>query len=201
MAHAEREAVIERIVTLYETRGRRAYDESVDQVAHAVQAAGLAERAGAAPPLIVAALLHDVGHLLENQAGPREHDAFHERLGARFLTTWFPPAVVAPVALHVAAKRYLVATDPGYAGLLSPASVRSLALQGGPMSRADVERFEGSPHADAAVRLRRWDEGAKIAGLAVPPLASFTALIRGVMHERAGQGLDAGLNPGMFSGT
>lgn len=176
--------MVQRILTLYETRGVRLYDGAVDQVAHALQAAVLAERAGAAEALVVAALLHDVGHLLEEAGASADADAFHERLGARFLTAWFPPAVVAPVALHVAAKRYLVATDPTYAAQLSAASQRSLALQGGALSREEVARFESLPHADAAVRLRRWDDGAKVAGLTLPPFAAFTAMLRDVMTVR-----------------
>ena len=89
------------------------------------------------------------------------------------------------MALHVDAKRYLVATDPSYAARLSDTSRRSLALQGGPFSRTEAQRFESSPHADAAIRLRRWDDAAKVAGLALPPLRSFSDLIRSQMDATA----------------
>lgn len=181
MAHTplpQPDAVVERIVALYESRGRRSYDGAVDQLDHGLQAAVLAERAGASPALVLAALLHDIGHLLEDGVA-RGADGLHERLDARLLNAWFPQAVVAPVALHVDAKRYLVATDPSYAARLSEASVRSLSLQGGPFSRTEIQRFESSPHAEAALRLRRWDDAAKVAGAAVPSLRCFSGLMRG----------------------
>jgi gamma-butyrobetaine dioxygenase len=185
IGHPHRDAVIEQIIGLYETRGRRSYDGPVDQIEHGLQAALLAQRAGAASALVVAALLHDVGHLLEEGEG-RRGDGFHERLGARYLGAWFPPTVVTPVAQHVDAKRYLVTVDPTYAARLSASSQRSLSLQGGPMSRAEARRFESSPHAEAAIRLRRWDDAAKVAGVAAPPLTSFRDVMRGLVSaERA----------------
>ena len=107
----------------------------------------------------------------------RRVDAHHEALGARWLAQHFGPAVVAPGALHVAAKRYLCAVDPHYLSRLSPASVESLALQGGPMDRAEVEAFDALPYAADAVRLRRWDDEAKIVGWSVPLLDHYRAVL------------------------
>src|SRR5215469_8285650 len=117
---------VERVMELFATRGTAQYGrESVSQTAHALQAATLAEGEGAAPALVAAALLHDVGHLLAKRRDPGEDDR-HEEIGWGFLKATFGPAVAEPVRLHVPAKRYLCAVEPGYFDILSPASVRSL---------------------------------------------------------------------------
>ena len=148
---------------------RRMYDEAVTELDHALQAAALARADGAPDHLVAAALLHDVGHLVSDDNATLDEDLtddfHHERVGARYLTRWFGPEVTAPVALHVAAKRYLCAVEPGYLDALSPSSVRSLGLQGGPMTASEVEAFEQRLHRAAAVQVRRWDDRAKIAGL------------------------------------
>ncbi|WP_425309709.1 HD domain-containing protein [Ammonicoccus fulvus] len=146
---------------LWSDRGNERYDEVVSQSEHALQCAALAEADGAGPELQIAALLHDVAHLWESEEEFRDTDLVHEVVGARWLTEWFGNAVAAPVALHVAAKRYLVAVEPEYADTLSPASVHSLKLQGGPMNQEEVARFEANKHHADAVRLRRWDDLAK----------------------------------------
>ena len=157
-------------------RGRLYGGEQVTQLAHALQCAAAAEREGAPASLVVAALLHDVGHLVHD-LGPRPAargiDDRHEEGGAEWLRRRFVSAVSEPVRLHVAAKRYLCAVEPGYFGTLSPASVRSLALQGGRYDVAGAADFNAQPHAEDAVRLRRWDEAAKEAGLETPDLAHF----------------------------
>ena len=168
---------IEQILALLRRGASADYDsDQVTQLAHALQCATLAEEAGAASSLVVAALLHDVGHLVHH-LGPdvarRGIDDRHEVRGRDFLGKWFTEDVTGPVRLHVDAKRYLCATDADYFSLLSPASVRSLALQGGPFPTALAEGFIGLPHAKAAVQLRRWDEGAKIAGRATLDLDHF----------------------------
>lgn len=169
--------LLDRIEVLFTRRGAEQYHgEAVSQAEHALQAAWAAEAAGCGPHLVAAALLHDVGHLLhghgEDCAG-RGVDDRHEELGGRFLARRFGPGVVEPVRLHVSAKRFLSATDPAYRTELSPASVRSLALQGGPMSAAEAEAFAKHPHAADAVALRRFDDAAKVPGLATPPFAHF----------------------------
>ena len=153
--------IIEDIVGRFERRGREAYGEDVSQLEHVLQAAHHAEQAGAAASLVVAALLHDIGHLLEPRrdtgAEPAE-DWEHERLGATHLSRHFGPEVVEPVRLHVAAKRYLCATDPSYVGTLSAASVHSLRLQGGPLRPDRIEALERVPYFPEAVLVRRWDD-------------------------------------------
>lgn len=156
--------------------------EAVSQLDHALQSAALAAREGASDALVVAALLHDLGHLAhpDSDAASRAgRDLRHEQVGARLLARWFPPAVTEPVRLHVQAKR-LLARDPGYAAALSEESVRTLALQGGPFDDTEAAAFRALPFAEDAVRMRRWDDAAKIVGLVVPPLASWAPLLRGV---------------------
>lgn len=170
-------SAVEEIEALFERRGQREYlGEPVSQLEHALQTALLAEQSGASPALITAALLHDVGHLLDDNAddpAKMRHDLAHEATAARWLASAFPDAVTRPVELHVAAKRFLCATDPEYVAKLSPASAASLRLQGGPMSAGEVAAFRADPHAEDAVRLRRWDEQAKVAGMVTPDVAHF----------------------------
>ena len=175
------------VLDLYERLGEDPYDEMVSQLAHALQSAAQAEEAGAADTLVAAALLHDVGHLLDLDrrpgaagAGLLDVDLRHEDTGAAWLRPLFPPEVTAPVALHVRAKRYLCAVDPGYRDQLSEGSVRSLALQGGPMDAEEVARFEALASCEGAVRLRRWDDAAKVVGAPTPALAGYLALLEGV---------------------
>jgi phosphonate degradation associated HDIG domain protein len=177
--------VLTRIVKLFRERGGDRYGgEAVSQTEHALQAAWAAEKAGAPGTLVTAALLHDVGHLLHSlpdDCAERGIDDRHEVLGARWLAMHFRPEVVEPVRLHVPAKRYLCATEKQYFASLSPASVLSLKLQGGPMSPGEVEAFRAGPHAEAAVSLRRWDEAAKVPGLATPPLEHFLSHVRSAL--------------------
>ena len=169
------------ILALMTERGHERYDERVTQVEHAVQCALLAVADGAPDTLVAAALLHDIGHLLnadaERDAGHHGVDLRHEASGAALLRGWFPPEVVAPIALHVRAKRYLVSVDREYAARLSPASQRSLSLQGDALGPVERAAFEALPFADAAVRLRRWDDDAKREGLAVPDVATFAPIL------------------------
>jgi phosphonate degradation associated HDIG domain protein len=162
----------------------RMYDEDVTEVEHALQAAALARADDAPDQLVAAALLHDVGHLVSDDNATLEEslteDFHHERVGARYLARWFGPEVTAPVALHVAAKRYLCATEDDYFEALSASSVRSLRLQGGPMSSAEVETFERRPHHRAATLVRRWDDRAKVADLAVADLSDYRSLLAGL---------------------
>lgn len=170
-------ATADDLLELLRVRGQARYGgEQVSQLAHALQTATLAEREGAGAPLVVAALLHDIGHLvhdLGDDAAARGIDATHEAVGDRFLAPLFDAAVTQPILLHVAAKRYLCAVEPGYFDGLSAASVRSLALQGGAFSPAAADLFVQRPHARDAVRLRRWDDAAKNPEMATPPLAHF----------------------------
>lgn len=165
------------IVKLFRQRGNSRYGgEAVTQLEHALQTATLAEQEGAGDSLVAAALLHDVGHLLHHlpdDAPDHDIDDCHETVAAKWLARFFPPEVVEPVRLHVAAKRYLCTVDPTYQAQLSGPSLQSLQLQGGPMNTEEVASFQSGPHGKAAVRLRRWDETAKVAGLKTPDLEHF----------------------------
>lgn len=157
--------VIAEIEQMIDNKGSDLYgSEAVTQRQHALQCAALAEAENAPASLIAAALLHDIGHLLEHdfEKGLKNNeDRFHENLGESYLKSHFGPEVTEPVRMHVAAKRYLCATDPDYFSKLSPASVHTLRLQGGPMTEEEAEAFIAQPYAKDAVRLRIWDDCGK----------------------------------------
>ncbi|HCH63770.1 MAG TPA: metal-dependent phosphohydrolase [Deltaproteobacteria bacterium] len=157
------------------------YDEEVTELVHGLQCAEFALADGADEATIAAALLHDVGHLLVGDLfpidAPLERDWQHEAVGARYLSRFFGPAVTEPVRLHVAAKRYLVATDAAYAAALSPSSVRSLAVQGGPMSPSEQREFEALPGFASAVRVRRYDDAGKDPNMSTRGFQAFVPLL------------------------
>lgn len=161
-------------------RGHEHYGEVVTQTAHALQTAWAARRAGAGDALVVAALLHDIGHLVDDGAdhsGLPAADRSHEERGADHLARWFGPEITEPVRLHVAAKRYLCAVDDAYAADLSAASVHSLAVQGGPMTPAECAAFAALPHASAATLLRRADDDGKDPGAEAGTLDTYVTLV------------------------
>jgi [1-hydroxy-2-(trimethylamino)ethyl]phosphonate dioxygenase len=172
------------ILAIYEARGAAAYfGERVSMTEHGLQAAHFAQVQGAPEALVVAALLHDIGHLLQETPEALEEwisDAHHEEVGARWLAARFPAEVWEPVRLHVPAKRYLCATDARYLAGLSRASVHTLKLQGGPMSPREVAQFESERFCQQAVRVRHWDDQGKVAGLRTPGLAEYAELIERV---------------------
>jgi gamma-butyrobetaine dioxygenase len=173
---------LERIAMLFEREGAHEYSgEAVSVSVHMLQAGALAEAGSASDHLVAAALLHDVGHLRSVASGRGDH----EESGARWLAHWLPPEVTEPVRLHVAAKRYLCATEPNYAARLSAASALSLVAQGGPMSSAEARAFERLPYAQAALAVRRWDEAAKDADATAPSFDHFHRLLTRVMGARA----------------
>jgi phosphonate degradation associated HDIG domain protein len=166
-----------KVLEFLERRGHSLYGgEAVTQLQHGLQAASLARKEGASSALIAASLLHDIGHLLHDlpdDAPDAGVDDVHEALGADFLDAHFTVDVVEPVRLHVAAKRYLCATDADYFKKLSGPSIQSLALQGGPMAPEEVVAFEKNPYFRDAVRLRLWDEAAKDPDWAGDALSTF----------------------------
>jgi phosphonate degradation associated HDIG domain protein len=169
------------IIRIFKEYGHSEYgSEALSQAEHAFQCAALAAAENAAEPLILAALLHDIGHLLHqlpDDAPEHGLDDFHERLGADFLRKHFPPSVFEPVGLHVEAKRYLCAREAGYFDKLSDPSKLSLKLQGGIMSEVECAAFEQNPFYAEAIRLRKWDEEAKVPGWQVPQAQDYEQML------------------------
>jgi phosphonate degradation associated HDIG domain protein len=175
--------VSKEISDLFEQGGAGAYfGERVTQLQHALQSAHCAVEAQADHELVVAALLHDIGHLLGGD--------FHAEIGVidhdRSCVDWlrargFSPRLIALVSGHVSAKRYLVAAHPGYRERLSEASKRTLALQGGPMNADEVRAFEAGPYFKDLLRMRSWDEQAKEPEAVVPGLDRYLELIEEVL--------------------
>jgi phosphonate degradation associated HDIG domain protein len=168
---------IDDIAELFARRGSEQYSgEPVTQLEHALQTAHLAEQSDADDALVTACLLHDLGHLLNQQGETptlRGIDDTHQYYALPFLRGLLPDAVLDPIKLHVDAKRYLCATDASYHARLSDDSKRSLALQGGPFEAAQAAVFLDQPGARDAVLLRQWDDLAKQPRVSTPPLAHF----------------------------
>jgi phosphonate degradation associated HDIG domain protein len=165
------------ICQIYTLQGHRLYGgEAISQLEHALQCAALAEAANQPDELVVACLLHDIGHLLHNldkSTADRGIDDRHEYRAIPSLRFTFGAAVTEPIRLHVQAKQYLCAIDPTYWAGLSAVSKQSLQLQGGIFSADDARRFIAQPYAPEAVQLRRWDDAAKVPGLETPELSHF----------------------------
>jgi [1-hydroxy-2-(trimethylamino)ethyl]phosphonate dioxygenase len=169
-----------KIFDLMASRGSGRYGLSaVSQIEHALQCAALAQARRLGDEMVLAALFHDLGHLVVggdvNLAGQGIDDK-HEEISARILAKVYGAPVAEPVRLHVAAKRYLCAVDPAYYGKLSEDSRQSLILQGGPMAAEEVAAFDRLEHGKAALALRRIDDEAKVAGLATPGLDAYRAV-------------------------
>lgn len=180
--------IVDDIRELFDRNGGSLYGgEEVTQLEHALQAAMLAEAEGADAPLIVAALLHDIGHLLHDlpEDAPDDGvDDVHEVLAYNWLRGHFGPEVTEPVRLHVDAKRYLCAAEPGYRESLSAASLQSLELQGGVFSAEETRDFERRLFFEEGLRLRRWDDLAKVVGLSTPNLNHFLSYLAIVRQPR-----------------
>lgn len=177
------EAILDEIAEMFATRGHGRYGEGVSQYEHALQAAKLAEESGCGSAMIAAALLHDIGHMVQGEtdsAARRGIDKRHEVVGADWLKHAFGPEVCEPVRLHVDAKRYLCTTKRGYFEQLSDGSRRSLELQGGMMTDEEVDAFEAEDYSAEAVRLRLWDDDAKVIGIDLPPFAHFRPYLEAV---------------------
>jgi phosphonate degradation associated HDIG domain protein len=175
------------VVDLLQRRGHQQYGmEAISQLEHALQCADMAEQAGETPETIVAALLHDLGHLLAAERdGKFEHDTskddLHQYIALPFLRTLFSDAVLEPIRLHVDAKRYLCLVDSGYWAQLSLASKHSLEQQGGVFSEHEAEVFIQQNFAAEAVRLRRYDDLAKVPAKLVPDLSHYAAYLQQVV--------------------
>jgi phosphonate degradation associated HDIG domain protein len=173
--------IIDFILNLFAHRGAEEYmGEAVTMSQHMEQSAACAVADGAPDSLVIAALLHDIGHFIGGhpiEALENGIDNVHEEAGARYLEPFFPASITEPIRLHVAAKRYLCSTDKDYFSQLSDASVNSLKVQGGPMSPAEVEHFEANPYHKQAVQLRLYDDDGKIAGLEIKPVTDYRATL------------------------
>ena len=179
--------IIDEIFDLFETRGSKSYiGEPVTQSEHALQTAHIARESGASDAMIAAALLHDIGHLLHDEdenAADKGTDTKHEATGNEWLSKRFPPEVTEPVRLHVAAKRYLCTKFEERLLDLSPASQQSFALQGGAMSEAEMEAFEGEAFGDDAILLRAWDDVAKTPWIEVPEFETYRRVMENVLDS------------------
>ena len=183
----EPDQFIEQLSQLFaEHSGQDIIEHRLSNAEHMLQSAAAASAAEASDHLVAASLLHDIGHWLHDgpeDAAARGHDDCHEQVAADYLRNYFNEVVIAPIALHVAAKRYLCAVEPEYLNALSPGSVRTLELQGGPMSTPEIAAFEAMSGFEDAVAMRRWDEYGKVPGLEVPGFDAYRSLLRGQMKN------------------
>jgi phosphonate degradation associated HDIG domain protein len=180
--------IVDDIFGVFREYGSEQYlGEQVSMTEHMLQSAHAAQQDGAPPRLVAAALLHDYGHFIHDlPEDSAEHgvDTQHEEVAYRFLAEHFGEEIAEPIRMHVAAKRYLCAVEPSYLAELSPASVHSLELQGGPFAPEEVAEFEASSFADDAVRLRRYDDVGKVPGLETPSLEDFRPVLESVLKRR-----------------
>jgi phosphonate degradation associated HDIG domain protein len=182
------DAFVAELTTLFNRLGALRYGEDVSQLDHAVQTAHHAKLDGAPPAMIAAALLHDVGHMMQKageDAADHGIDTRHEYISAGYLARAFGPEVTEPIRLHVAAKRYRVAVDSAYLERLSKASLQSLVLQGGPMNSAEIAAFLAEPAAQDALRLRGYDEAGKAPEAEVASFESYQDLLRDLIAQAA----------------
>ena len=190
MTDLTRETIVPFLAGIFERNGSEEYlGEPVSMAEHMLQGAVLAERAGASEEVVAAALLHDIGHFTHEfpmDAADRGIDSHHEEAGARVLEKFFPAIVVDCVREHVAAKRYLCATNPDYFARLSPASVHSLNLQGGPMDEAEAGCFAQNPNLKDILRVRVWDDEGKVAGFETPGFDYYEQLLQRVVDRHLG---------------
>ena len=179
---------VEEVFGLFATKGQGTYGENITQLEHALQSAALATERGLSEEMIAACLLHDLGHLVVDvqnaeDADLEQHDDRHEAIGARLLASLFGANIARPVALHVVAKRWRVATDPSYVTSLSSSSKATLIAQGGPLDPAACGRFETTIAFEDAVELRSIDDEAKVPGLEVPGLDTYRPLLEGLIQK------------------
>lgn len=179
------QTIVPFLAGIFERRGGEEYlGEPVTMAQHMLQGAALAERANMPERIIVAALLHDIGHFTSEFGTyhPDDtHDRHHEEAGAEVLEEFFPTVVTDCVRYHVAAKRYLCATKPEYFNRLSAASVHSLNLQGGPMGADEVTEFERNPNLEEIIQVRYLDDAGKHADMQTPDFLHYAPMVQRVV--------------------
>lgn len=172
---------------IFERCGDEEYlGEPVTMAEHMLQGATIAEQNGQDEVIIVGALLHDIGHFTSEFGTfsmEDTEDRYHEEAGAEVLSQFFPSVITDCVRYHVAAKRYLCATRPDYFKRLSPASVHSLNLQGGPMSDEEVVEFEKNPNLKEILQVRYLDEAGKRADMETPPFSHFAPMVQRIVDR------------------
>lgn len=171
--------IAEEIVQLLLSKGGSEYiGEPVTKLEHMVQSAEIAEEKSYSEDLILAALLHDIGHVCEPLTSENDMEGLglldHEYLGAQFLKErGFSEKIIQAVENHVPAKRYLCYKYPSYLSQLSEASLQTLKLQGGVMTYHEAIRFEQNPFFEDIIAIRKIDEQAKIANKPLPANLDF----------------------------
>ena len=182
--------IVDFLEDIFERRGGEEYlGEPVTMAEHMLQGATIAEKNGQSDEIIVAALLHDIGHFTSEFGTfsmDDTEDRFHEEAGAKVLEQFFPSIVTDCVRYHVAAKRYLCATKPSYFDRLSEASVHSLNLQGGPMDADEVAEFEKNPNLQQIVAVRYLDDAGKYPDMQTPEFAHFAPMVQRVVDAHCG---------------
>lgn len=179
------------VISLYEKYGGDDYiGEPVSQVEHMCQSAILAENEGYNDEIILAAFFHDIGHLCEHIMEVKQMDGYgvvdHEKLGADFLLEkGFSGNIASLVRNHVQAKRYLTFSNEDYYNQLSEASKKTLEFQGGRMSAEEALAFQADPLFEMHIRLRQWDEKAKLENQPLPLLKKYRDMMIDHLSRKA----------------
>ncbi len=187
-----RENIVAFIGDIFARRGGEEYlGEVVTMAQHMLQGATIAEQNGLPEEIIVGALLHDIGHFTSEFGTYHPHDTenrHHEDAGEQVLAPFFPSVITDCVKYHVAAKRYLCATKPDYFARLSPASVHTLELQGGPMTPDELAEFEQNPNLQEIIQVRYLDEAGKRADMETPGFEHFAPMVQRMVDKHMGAG-------------
>lgn len=181
-------SIVDELVEIFAGRGMEVFevDRITTHTSHGLQTATIAEKEGATAPMIVAALLHDLGRIInpkDLEITDSGRDAKHEEVARKFLEPWFGPEVTMPIKWHVAAKRYLVTTDLTYSKNVTPGSMRTMADQGGVLTEEEATAFIEQPYAKDGVVLRRWDDRAKLPDAKTPPFEHFIPYIEACLKS------------------
>jgi len=190
-SHLTKQTIVAFIQDIFTRRGGEEYlGEPVTMAEHMLQGATLAEKKGYPETIIVSALLHDIGHFTSEFGMftlADTQDRYHEKAGAAVLEAFFPSIVIDCVRHHVAAKRYLCATNNQYFSQLSDASVHSLSLQGGPMNQVEIDEFERLDNLSDIVRVRYLDDAGKDANMHTHSFEYFAPMVQRVVDSHVAE--------------